>query len=217
MTTKSKPSNLSGTIRLLKRMVEDGVIRSSYYSPTDPELYFLPAIRALTEYQIKHEKLCGDLYVAYENTGAMKHWEVPAGYEEMEKLGLEPDRQMLLNGVICFLEVDRGTEDYFTKKGILGKVQRYIELARLHPGKRFHVIFTAIDGKQTAKARCSRILELLEDYPRGNQFLTLPHRWAVSEPLGAVYMSPKSPMGLALGVQSIGAPDVQPANTRESR
>ncbi|HXQ38411.1 MAG TPA: hypothetical protein VN843_30705 [Anaerolineales bacterium] len=102
---------------------------------------------------------------------------------------------VLTNGEIVFWEIDRGGEVY---RIIKDKVEKYIKLSRLHPDKRFHVVFTTIDDKQTAKSRCSGILDLLEDFRRGDQFLTLPHKWAVNEPLEPVFLSPVHPMGIAL-------------------
>ena len=201
MTSKTNPPNLAGTIRLLKRMAEDGVIKCKSLSPTTPDYYHLPKTRALSLHGHKHEKLCGDLYVAFETTGQLHYWDKPEDYEEYETLGLKPDRAMILTGgEICFWEVDRGGEVY---RIIQQKVEKYIQLSRLHPDKRFHVIFTTIDDKQTAKSRCAGILDLLEDFRRGDQFLTLPHRWAVEEPLNPVFMSPLNRMGITLGqVQS---------------
>jgi hypothetical protein len=96
--------------------------------------------------------------------------------------------------------VDRGGEVY---RIIKEKVEKYIKLSRLHPDQKFQVIFTTIDDKQTAKSRCAGILDLLEQYKRADQFLTVPHTWAVTEPLNPVLMSPLHPMGISLlGVQS---------------
>jgi hypothetical protein len=198
LTTKTKPKNLAGTIRLLKRMAADKIIKNKYYSPTRPELYFLPGTKALDEYKIKHEKLCADLYVAYELSGQIENWECPTDYEENISLGLKPDRRFTINGKVCFLEVDRGTEDYHTPKGIRGKLDKYIQLSRRYPSKRFHVIFTTIDAKQTAKTRSAALLEMFAESKRGDMFLTTLHRWAVNEPLEPIYMSGENPMGIAL-------------------
>ncbi len=182
----------------MNRMVEDKLIKKKYYSPTTPELYFLSETKALDEYKLKHEKLCADLYVAYELSGKMEYWECPTDYEENITLGLKPDRQFKLNGKICFLEADRGTEDYYTPKGIQGKLDKYIQLSQMKPDKRFYVIFTTIDAKQTAKARSQALLDLFSDYRRGDMFMTTLHRWAVNEPLEAVYLSGLNPMGIAI-------------------
>jgi hypothetical protein len=174
-------------------MAEGKEVKCKTLSAVDPEYYCLPKTRALSRFTHLHERLCADLYVAFEITGQLTYWEKPGDYEENEVLGLKPDRQMILNGTICFWEVDRGGESY---KVIKSKVERYIQLSQLHPDKRFHVIFTTIDDKQTAKSRCAAILDLLVEYKRGDQFLTLPHHWAVSEPLNPVFLSPLNPMGI---------------------
>jgi hypothetical protein len=177
-------------------MSEGKELKCKTISPIDPEYYCLPKIRALSRFNHLHERLCADLYVAYETSGQLSHWEKPEDYDEYVELGLKPDRAMVLkDGTLCFWEVDRGGEPY---KTIRSKVEKYIKLSQLHPGKRFHVIFTTIDDKQTAKSRCAAILDLLEEYKRGDQFLTTPHAWALNEPLGQVFLSPLHPMGVAL-------------------
>jgi hypothetical protein len=197
-------------------MAADGQIKCKHISPTTPEYYHLPTVTAVSKHGEEHERLCGDLYVAYETTGVVSHWERPEGYDENERLGLKPDRQMVMGGKIYFWEVDRGTEDYFTPKGIKGKIEKYKQLSRLHPDKDFYIVFTTIDAKQSAKARCARILEMLGEERRGDQFLVTLHRWAVDEPLGQVFLSPLHPMGIALNnVQSRRASHVQPESTRE--
>jgi hypothetical protein len=105
---------------------------------------------------------------------------------------------MILNGTMVFWEVDRGTEDYISAKGISGKIDKYIQLSQIHPTNRFHVVFTTIDGKQSAKARGQALLSLFEQYRRGDQFMVTLHRWAVEEPLGQVFLTPKTPLGLSL-------------------
>jgi Replication-relaxation len=201
LISKTKPANLAGTIRLLKRMAEDGEVKCTTLSVIDPEYYCLPKVIALNRHSHLHERLCGDLYVAFELSGQLHAWEKPEDYEEYKTLGLKPDRSMVLsNGTIVFWEIDRGGEVY---RIIKEKVDKYVKLSRSHPAQRFHVVFTTIDDKQTAKSRCAGILSLLEDFKRGDQFLTLPHAWAVTEPLNPVFLSPLNPMGIALA-------DVQP-------
>src|SRR5687768_11379285 len=80
LISEVKPKNLSGTTRLLKEMAEGKELRVITYSPTDPQLYHLPARSALKELKLKHELLCGNLYVAYELTGQLDWWEAPLDY-----------------------------------------------------------------------------------------------------------------------------------------
>jgi hypothetical protein len=177
-------------------MAESKELKCTSLSPIDPEYYCLPKIIALNRHSHLHERLCGDLYVAFELSGQLHAWEKPEDYEEYETLGLKPDRSMVLsNGTIVFWEIDRGGEVY---RIIKEKVDKYVKLSRLHPDHRFQVVFTTIDDKQSAKSRCAGILSLLEDFKRGDQFLTLPHHWATEEPAGAVYISPLHPMGISL-------------------
>ncbi len=182
-------------------MVKKGELRNKSYA-YNLELYFLPTTTAIKEGKLKHEKLCGDLYVAYELTGNTPYWHAP---EDYDAFGLKPDRQMIYNGRIVFWEVDRGTEDYHTEKGIKGKLDRYIALSRSQPDKRFNVCFTTIDQydlkgklKRSAEARAEAILNLIATYNRADQFLVTTHKWAVKMPDLACFLSPKNLMGVSL-------------------
>jgi hypothetical protein len=177
-------------------MAEDGELKCTNLSVIDPEYYCLPKVIALNRHSHLHERLCGDLYVAFEISGQLHAWEKPEDYDEYESLGLKPDRSMVLsNGTIVFWEIDRGGEVY---RIIKEKVEKYVKLSRLHPTQRFHVVFTTINDKQTDKSRCQGMLDVFEEYKRGDQFLTLPHRWATEDPLGAVFLSPKNEGGISL-------------------
>lgn len=181
-------------------MVKDGQIRAKHFSPSEPNFFFLPTTKAISAHGKLHERLCGDLYVAFETLGLEMKWERPTNYEENRQLGILPDRRMVLNESIVFWEVDRGTEDYVSDKGITGKIEKYLELANSSSSKQFSVVFTTIDAKQSAKARAKKFLDLFEFYApsRADQFLVTLHKWAVEEPLNPVYLSPPNPHGILL-------------------
>jgi hypothetical protein len=112
-------------------MAEDKEVKCKTLSSVDPEYYCLPRVRAVSRFNHLHERLCADLYVAYETSGQLHYWEKPEVYEEYETLGLKPDRQMILkDGTVCFWEVDRGGEPY---RILRAKVEKYIELSLQHP------------------------------------------------------------------------------------
>jgi len=148
-------------------------------------LYFhTPDVIGLRNTSHEHERAAADLYVTYQLASMIKFWEsVPA--DEYLELGLKPDRASTLEGRIIFWEVDKGTE---TLNVIRKKVERYIELSKLHPNNRFYVIFTA-----TRERARSILLDVLPAYKRGDQFLVAEHRSVVERPTEAVFVSPKDP------------------------
>ncbi len=176
-------------------MVDDGELAIDYYSQSLPTIYRLPTTTGLKELKLKHELLCGNLYVAFELTGKLDWWEAIQDYDSF---GLKPDRQMIYEGKIVFWEVDRGTEDYFTDKGIKGKIDRYIALSKSRPERRFHVCFTTVDNKQSAETRAGTILELIKSYNRCDQLMVTLHKWAVEMPDLAPYMTLSNPMGVSI-------------------
>lgn len=175
-------------------MIDDGTLANQTYA-YNLKLYFLPERTVIKEVKLKHELLCGDLYVAFELTGNLNYWHA---IEEPDPFGIKPDRQMIYDGKIVFWEVDRGTEDYYTETGIKGKIERYIALSKSRPDRRFHVCFTTIDNKQTAQRRAQTILELIDSYERGNQFMVTLHKWAVEFPDLAPFMTFLNPQGVSI-------------------
>jgi hypothetical protein len=176
-------------------MVKKGELKLVHFSSTAPEIYFLPTTTAIREYRVKHEKLCGDLYVVYELTGCLDYWYAP---EDYDSYGLKPDRQMIYLGKLVFWEVDRGTEDYFTAKGIKGKLDKYVQLSKDNHQRRFYVIITTIDNKQTALKRCETILELITTYNRADQFMTSTHEWVMNHPDKSPFLTPNNLMGVSI-------------------
>lgn len=151
--------------------------------------YCLPKTK-LIKGNLEHEKLCGDLYVAFRPD----YWKVPA---EADHNRLKPDRIMIHFGKLIYWEVDRNTEDYITV--IKEKIEKYIQLGKENAGKRFHVIFTTTDTKkQTAISRCQGLLNLFYLYKRGNQFMTTANEWACKYPDGVAFVSPLSPKGVTI-------------------
>jgi len=206
LTTTEFPPGYAGTTRLLNRMAfpecnhnfkRDGgyhrrfcescsllKVRKIPKEQNAPLYFHLPHIKALNRFNHEHERACADLYCTYSLTWNVKYWEaVPA--EEFLELGFAPDRSSIIDGRIIFWEIDKGTE---TLAVIRKKVERYIQLSRLHPERKFHVVFTATRGR--AK---SILLDVLLDFKRGNQFLVAEHQSVVKNPYGEVLVSPKEP------------------------
>ncbi len=184
LTTKELPQGYSGITRLLTRMVEDGQIRVTKIHQNAPQFFHLPETKAPTLQGFQHELAAANIYVAYDTTGKLEqwHWEP---HEEYLNIGLKPDRVSSIDGKIIFWEVDRGTEVLAV---IREKVERYIQLSKLHPERRFHVAFAASKGR--AK---SILLDVLMNYRRGNQFLACDQSRVLASPLDPVFASPLDP------------------------
>ena len=206
MTSKELPPGYVGITRLLNRMAyprcDHNLNRTGDYHKryckvcslikitkipreNNSPLYFhVPQVIGLRNTNHEHERACADLYVTYTLTWNVRFWEsVP--HEEYLELGLKPDRVSNIDGRIIFWEVDKGTE---TLAVIRKKVERYIDLSKLHPDRRFHVIFTA------TKARAKSILlDVLPDFKRGNQFLVAEHQSVIERPYENVFVSPLDP------------------------
>lgn len=189
--------------RLLNRMVQDKLLRVHRLSQNDPYYFFLPTTKAPTLHSHIHERDCAEVYVAYETSGQLLKWAIPeafSDYDEYESIGLRPDRISTIGNKIVFWEIDRGTENY---DKVNDKIPRYIELGKRHPTHRFHVVFTTKDSfrqknrkqilRQSAEARAKRILLDLIEYKRGSQFVVGCLKDILSDPLGAVFVSPLEP------------------------
>jgi hypothetical protein len=182
-------------------MVDEGEIKASNHA-YNLKVFCLPKTTLLKDTKLKHELLCGDLYVVLELTGKLPYWNEP---QEADEFGIKPDRRMIYDGKIVFWEVDRGTEDYYTEKGIQGKIERYIKLSQSDRDKRFHVCFTTITQydnfgkiKCTAENRAETILNLIYSYARGDQFMVTTHNWAINHIEFAPFMTFSNPMGVSI-------------------
>ena len=206
MTTKELPPGYVGITRLLSRMAyprchhnlkKSGDYHKRYCKlcslvkvtkipreQNSPLYFHEPRTLGLRNTNHEHERACADLYVTYSLTWNVRFWELMPHPEYIE-LGLKPDRVSNIDARIVFWEVDRGTE---TLAVIRRKVERYIELSRLHRDRKFYVIFTATRGR--AK---SILLDVLPDFRRGNQFLVAEHQAVVERPYDAVFVSPLDP------------------------
>jgi hypothetical protein len=175
--------------RLLNRMVEAGLVKKTKLIQNAPIFYSLPKIKALNLHNYRHEFLCGEIYVAYETTGLLQDWGKPEhypDYHEYVKLGVKPDRLSIINRKIIFWEIDRGTE---VLQKIRTKVEKYLALARRHPGQKFYVVFTATPGR----AR-SILFEVLGGVRNWQVWFYCASQERIgNDPLGAVLASPTRP------------------------
>lgn len=163
-------------------MAASKIIKCQSFPTSIADWFMLPATRGLQESKYKHEVGAADLFVAYyphmRNGGSWSY--EPAILKE------RADRGMRLFGKTFYFEVDRGTE---SPVEIASKLDNYIRYAH-ETGERFHVIFALIDGKETAHNRGNKLIPLLQNCRRGNQFLLAHHKRLVDDPLGTYLYSP---------------------------
>lgn len=152
-------------------------------------LYCLPKTKLLSG-NIEHEKLCGDLYVAFRPDW----WKIPL---EADHYGLKPDRIMIHWGKLIYWEVDRNTENY--NRIVREKITKYLQLSAENKERRFNVIFTTVDTeRQTGESRAKGLLEMFTTFKRGDQFLVTKHEWACRYPNDRSFVSPVSLDGCAI-------------------
>lgn len=160
-------------------MAASKVIKCQSFPTSIADWFMLPATKGLQEPKYKHEVGAADLFVAFHSH--MGQW----AYEP-QVLKERADRGVRLFGKTFYFEVDRGTEP---PAEIAAKLDNYVRYA-IESGERFHVIFALMDGKETAHNRGNKLIPLLRERKRGNQFLLAHHARLVNEPLGAYLYSP---------------------------
>jgi hypothetical protein len=177
------PKTYQAANNMLRRMAASRVIKCQSFPTSIADWFMLPSTRGLQEPKYKHEVGAADLFVAF----------YPALREQGGKWGYEPailreraDRAMMLFNKTFYLEVDRGTEPL---SEIATKLDNYIRYSH-ETGERFHVVFALMDGKETAQARGNKLIPLLRERRRGNQFLLCNHNRLVADPLGRLLYSP---------------------------
>jgi hypothetical protein len=97
------------------------------------------------------------------------------------------DGLLVYQGKNVFFEVERGTQKV---KDIEEKVREYIKIPESP-----NVIITVQDYRDTSRFKSAqdqayKILEMLSQYRRGNQFLVAPHTTFLNNPLGELLFSP---------------------------
>lgn len=182
--------------KILQNMKKDGmIVQHKPDNRIEPDLWSLKGARQPSNwYNRDHEIDCADLFISYKNTNQLAYWASRWEPEELHPFGetfsVYFDRRMELEDVdqVFFFEVDRGTEDLDTVKR---KVEKYVALSNHLVGQGMTILFT-VQGYRwtTSQTRLSRILSILRDARRGNQFLIAPHEEVLANPLGKVWISP---------------------------
>jgi len=164
---------------MLRRMAASKLIKCQSFPTSIADWFMLPSTKGLQEPKYKHEVGAADLFVAFHPY--MKQW----AYEP-PILKERADRGIRMFDKTFYLEVDRATE---SPAEIADKLENYIRYAH-ETGERFHVIFALMDGKETANSRGKKLIPLLQEARRGNQFLLAYHKRQVEDPLGTYLYSP---------------------------
>jgi hypothetical protein len=163
-------------------MAASKIIKCQSFPTSIADWFMLPATRGLQEPKYKHEVGAADLFVAYyphlRGNGSWSY--------EPAVLKDRADRGMRLFGKTFYFEVDRGTEP---PAEIAAKLDNYIRYAQA-TGERFHVIFSLMDGKEKAHNRGNKLIPLLKECRRGNQFLLAHQQRLIDDPLGTYLYSP---------------------------
>lgn len=178
-------------------MEKDKEIHRDREHNNQPYMWMLPGMTFPQNFYTRtHELDVADLFVAcYPH---VTHWDSEWGATEREALNIPHyrvnyDARMVLNGRLYLWEVDRGSEDF---EQLEAKVKKYVAFsdslgAEAAP---FQVIFTLQKYRRMSlNNRAHRLLELLASKKRRNQFLVAKHREVLTDPLGAVYVSPTDP------------------------
>lgn len=110
--------------------------------------------------------MCGDVWAGLKSTREDFLWI----NKDDGKKGFRFDRAFKIHGKQFFLEAETGAHYSRRETVIPEKVENYMKLTG-----RFHVIFAVQDYQNiTAKQYADSILEILQTYNRGAQFLVAP-------------------------------------------
>ncbi|OFW04372.1 MAG: hypothetical protein A3I61_11120 [Acidobacteria bacterium RIFCSPLOWO2_02_FULL_68_18] len=179
-------------------MKADKEIDSFREHNNEPYVWYLPdrfTPPPTNWYGRKHELDIADLFVSY--FPHITHWDTEWGVLERDQLNIPRyrvnyDARMVLSGKVYLWEVDRGTEDMDVQ--LEPKIDKYIELAKSLPYGSFQVILTLQKYRRmNVGNRAGRLVAMLQEKERGNQFLVALHSDVKADPIGAVFVSPRSP------------------------
>lgn len=178
-------------------MQSDKEIYSDREHNNQPLVWMLPGTNYPNNFFIRqHELDCADLFVAF--YPHLSVWESEWGAFEKQakvhiKYRLNFDRRMTMpDGKVFVLEVDRGTEDL--DKQLEPKIDKYIAFSNANPSYKFQVVITLQKYRRMDLGnRAGRVLAMLQEKRRGNQFIVASHTKLVKDPFGKVCASPLAP------------------------
>lgn len=134
--------------------------------------------------------MCGDVWAGLKSTGEDLLWI----NKDDGKKGFRFDRAFKIFGKQFFLEAETGA--HYSKRDtvIPGKVENYLKLQG-----RFFVIFAVQDyPKIPAKTYADSILDILNSYHRGSQFVVSPCVMLYKRPLSDCLIKPQNGQLLSL-------------------
>jgi hypothetical protein len=192
---KAYPAFQVRTARLLRDMAKDKEIHRDRDHNNQPYLWMLPGIKFPQNfYTQRHEIDVADLFVSYYHH--VTHWDTEWGEMERETLKIPHyrvnyDARMVLNGRVYLWEVDRGSEDL---EALTNKVKKYVAFADSLAGEAFQVVFTLQKYRRMHFGnRADAVIDLLASQKRRNMFMVAKHSDVLTDPLGAVFVSPVEP------------------------
>jgi protein involved in plasmid replication-relaxation len=153
---------------LLKRA--DSITPHFYHLKSHPKAYNI--------FNYKHEKICGDIYLSLINY--LDYWEAKT-YEDLERVGLRPDRQSRINNKPIFWEIDRST---MTKAKIIEKLKKYIRLGKSNQ-REFSVVIASTPRR--AKSLLNELYEFKNPYA---WFYTVDYKELMENPTGQIFYAP---------------------------
>jgi hypothetical protein len=184
---------------MLKRMVKDRAVRKHKSDVKGgQDLYSLHEdAHYPARGNFDHEVACGDLYVAFRQTGKVATWSTrwkPHQRDSFAKATrINPDAVLELEGAsqVIFFEVDLGNEGYQT---LDKKVKKYRDLATLTSA--FAVVFLFKDNARRGCYWKERAVQFNArvgaKHERGKQFSAACHSMLVEDPFGKLVFSYKS-------------------------
>ena len=191
------PGSYPRTVQILRRMEGDKELHADREHNNQPKVWMLPHTKYPNNYFIRqHELDCAEVFVSF--FPYLSYWQSPygdyrkAGYKDFIKHRIEPDRLMGINGMEIAWEVDRGTED--VDEQLEPKIDKYIAYSNANPTHRFTVVITLQKYRRMSLPnRAGRVLAMLQEKKRRNQFLVANHQTVIASPLGSSYVSPLDP------------------------
>lgn len=159
-------------------MAKDKEIKHQKTKHIDVEdLWMLPGVRNVEIGKIRHDTTSGWIYVRLRERLKAFGTEVSVG------TGLQADNQFDIGNLTFYGEVDLGNME---PDRIHEKMDLYIRYAKF-PKK---TLFFLADGKYTAEATGTAILEYADRHKRGSQFLITDLRQFYENPWGECLYSP---------------------------
>jgi hypothetical protein len=191
------PPGYQSAYQRIKSMEADGLVKILKYKNDRwvPALVMLDTQRPPAFQNWDHEIARGDVYVAFQKTNLLTHWDSSWDISEYHNFAknhrINYDMRMELEGsdMVYFWEVDMGSE---TRHELINKIEKYAGLQDSMPQNPFAVLIAIETSNEAMQKKLQRVVGWCKEHGRGHRFLVGSLESLTARPLGDLFVDSRN-------------------------